>query len=93
MSIDPSNTCLHCKNTTYDLESQFCCNGCEFAYKLINKIGLGNYYNARKIDPNTRKIKPENHEKISIAEFVTLDKNSNNTILLAIDGSDLAHFL
>ncbi|MSP33956.1 MAG: heavy metal translocating P-type ATPase, partial [Rickettsiales bacterium] len=59
--------------------------GCEIAYQIINKIGLGNYYNLRKIDEKTRKIKPEITEKINVAEFVNVE-NGINSIFLAIDG-------
>lgn len=55
------------------------------AYKIINKIGLSSYYNLRKIDPQTRKLKPEITEKINIAEFVNVE-NGINSIFLAIDG-------
>ncbi len=55
------------------------------AYKIINKIGLTSYYKLRKIDPQTRKLKPEITEKINIAEFVNVE-NGVNSIFLAIDG-------
>ena len=81
----PTNLCIHCQNNTPTAEDKFCCKGCETAYQIINKIGLGNYYNLRKIDEKTRKIKPEITEKINVAEFVE-SKNGVNSIFLAIDG-------
>jgi len=81
----PTNLCIHCQNNTPTAEDKFCCKGCEIAYQIINKIGLGNYYNLRKIDEKTRKIKPEITEKINVAEFVE-SKNGVNSIFLAIDG-------
>lgn len=81
----PTNLCIHCQNNTPSAEDKFCCKGCEIAYQIINKIGLGNYYNLRKIDDKTRKIKPEITEKINVAEFVE-SKNGVNSIFLAIDG-------
>jgi len=81
-----TNLCLHCQSVIDDKTlTEFCCNGCDAAYKIINKIGLTSYYNLRKIDPQTRKIKPEITEKISIAEFVNVE-NGVNSIFLAIDG-------
>jgi Cu2+-exporting ATPase len=55
------------------------------AYQIINKIGLQDYYRLRKTDSQTRKIKPEISEKISIAEFVETH-DGINSLLLAIDG-------
>jgi len=81
--------CLHCQNqisnSNAKLSQQFCCSGCEFAYEIIHKIGLKDYYRLRKIDSQTRKIKPEINEKISIAEFVE-EREGLNSLLLAIDG-------
>lgn len=81
-----TNLCLHCQSNIDDKTlSEFCCKGCDMAYKIINKIGLTSYYNLRKIDPQTRKLKPEIAEKINIAEFVNVE-NGVNSIYLAIDG-------
>ena len=78
--------CKHCQNKiTDDLSEEFCCKGCKIAYEIINKIGLSSYYSLRKIDPQTRKLKPEEAEKINIAEFVNVE-NGVNSIFLAIDG-------
>ena len=80
------NLCLHCQSeVAASAINQFCCTGCEMAYKIINKIGLTSYYALRKIDPQTRKIKPELTEKINITEFVN-SENGINSIFLAIDG-------
>lgn len=76
-------SCIHCGNKTTE---EFCCQGCETAYKIINKMGLSNYYESRIIDEKTRKIKPENFEKIeNINDFIK-QENGENVIFLAIDG-------
>lgn len=82
--------CLHCQNQIpTNLSGDFCCAGCEMAYAIINKIGLGNYYKMRVVDLQTRKIKPEISEEINISEFVA-NENGINSIHLAIDGMHCA---
>lgn len=75
--------CLHCGNFTND---QFCCLGCETAYKIINEMGLSNYYESRIIDEKTRKIKPDNFEKIENIEDFIKEENGKFEIFLAVDG-------
>ena len=74
--------CLHCGNDTKKITEEFCCLGCLSAYKIINKLGFKDYYNLRKIDPEIRKIKPENEEKIDISEFAF--DNGNNVFSITI---------
>lgn len=62
--------CLHCGESVKKIEEDFCCLGCEAAYKIINKFGFENYYKLREIDPAVRKIKPEIEEEIDISEFI-----------------------
>jgi len=66
--------------------SDFCCFGCEAAFSIINKIGLGSYYSYRKLDPNVRKIKPDNQDQIDLHSFIKKCQDDKNEILLAIDG-------
>lgn len=89
--------CLHCQNeinqseikseinAANEYENNFCCNGCYLAYELINKYGLGNYYNIRTIDANEPKNKPNETEEIDLTDFVT-KKNDNYSINLLIQG-------
>lgn len=79
--------CRHCQAPSFN--SQFCCAGCELAYEIINKTGLGNYYNLRVNDEKTRKNKPEITQEINISEFVE-QENGINSIYLAIDGMHCA---
>ena len=41
------NACTHCGNETSEC-SKFCCKGCEFAYSVINNLGLDKFYEFRK---------------------------------------------
>ena len=78
--------CLHCGNDTKKITEEFCCLGCLSAYKIINKLGFKDYYNLRKIDPEIRKIKPENEEKIDISEFAFDNGNNVFSISLIVQG-------
>ncbi|HLD76777.1 MAG TPA: heavy metal translocating P-type ATPase metal-binding domain-containing protein [Rickettsiales bacterium] len=81
--------CIHCQSEILDkslIDKGFCCFGCKSAYNIINKIGLSNYYKFRQNNPEIRKIKPENDEKIDLTNFVTTDEKGNFQLFLAIDG-------
>lgn len=78
--------CLHCGNDTQNLQEEFCCLGCNSAYKIINKLGFKNYYNLRKIDPKERKLKPEEEDKIDLKEFISDEKNGSFSISLMVQG-------
>ena len=53
---EPYKTCIHC-GTPFSVkarrDSAFCCNGCEYVYRLIRKSGLEHYYDLRdkRIEP------------------------------------------
>ena len=79
-------SCLHCGSDTKKITEDFCCLGCDAAYKIINKFGFENYYKLRQIDPKERKIKPEIEEKINIDEFVIDQKNGSFAISLMVQG-------
>lgn len=59
MSKEPDKTCIHCGTPFSPVlrkDSQFCCNGCEYVYKLIKKSGLDHYYDLR--DPRINPVQP-----------------------------------
>lgn len=48
--LQTQTACMHCG--TYFLGSAlFCCVGCEFVFNLVQKEGLGRYYQLRDINP------------------------------------------
>ncbi len=57
--------CLHCGSPVpagSAADAEFCCRGCEGAYRLVRGLGLDSYYNRRCIDPAVRPLKPEDEE-------------------------------
>ncbi|OFW81222.1 MAG: hypothetical protein A2887_02885 [Alphaproteobacteria bacterium RIFCSPLOWO2_01_FULL_40_26] len=78
--------CFHCGEDTKDALSDFCCLGCDAAYKIIGKFGLENYYKLRQINENERKIKPEIAEISDISEFITHEKDGSFSIALMVQG-------
>ncbi|MBU6140844.1 MAG: cadmium-translocating P-type ATPase [Proteobacteria bacterium] len=82
-----SNKCLHCGEKTRE---EFCCLGCETAYKIINKLGLNNYYKLRAENFSVGKIKPELTEKLDISEFVLREKDGINSASLMVQGMHCA---
>ncbi len=78
--------CLHCGNDTLKIDEEFCCLGCDAAYKIINKFGFKNYYNLREINPTERKIKPDIVEKIDISEFANKEEDGFYSVSLMLQG-------
>jgi Cu2+-exporting ATPase len=70
----------------HPLDENFCCNGCESAYKIINSIGLGNYYKFRQINDETNKIKPEIDEILDLEEFSTQENDKSFSITMSVVG-------
>ena len=69
-----------------NLDINFCCSGCELAYKIVKKSGFENYYRLREIDEKERKIKPEFLSRIEISNFSTVTKNGDYEISLMLQG-------
>lgn len=82
--------CLHCGEDTKNVNEEFCCRGCDLAYRIINKVGLGNYYKFRQINHNEGKIKPEKVEEIDISQFVTNHSSNTNSVSLIVQGMHCA---
>jgi len=79
-------SCLHCGEDTKSVAEDFCCLGCSTAYVIIGKLGFGNYYKLREIDPTIRKIKPEIAEEIDISEFAFDQKDGSFSVSLMVQG-------
>ncbi|MCE3254848.1 MAG: ATPase [Rickettsiaceae bacterium] len=87
------NYCLHCglenKTQSHSEQDYFCCKGCEAAYKIINNLGLENYYKTRLLDRKARPLKPEENNQIDIVEFAN-QENDGWSIDLMVDGLQCA---
>ena len=83
---NPYRECLHCGEDTKDATEEFCCLGCDAAYKMINKIGFGSYYKLREIISSERKIKPEECDQIDIAEFASDEGENAYSVSLMVQG-------
>jgi Cu2+-exporting ATPase len=79
-------SCLHCGEDTKDLAQDFCCLGCDSAYKIIAAQGFENYYRLREIDPKIRKIKPESDSGFDVSPFVAEEKNQQFCVTLMVQG-------
>jgi Cu2+-exporting ATPase len=78
--------CKHCGLEVKETNQEFCCKGCELAYKIINKLGLSNYYQMRLISGEERNIKPDLKDFIDITEFVEEIPENTYQISLAVTG-------
>lgn len=69
-----NQNCLHCHEKLKPSQIDFCCLGCNAAYKLVNSLGFDKYYELREINQNTVNIKPEEKDDFSqiedISEFI-----------------------
>ena len=70
--------CRHCGQSNYLEDSNFCCNGCQEAFKIINELGFANYYKLRNQNEDNLKLKPENQYYQDIANFSTQKNNIDN---------------
>lgn len=76
--------CLHCKNILLENQVNFCCDGCEYGYNIINNNGLSNYYLNRISDFNIS-IKPESsQDDFIIEDYCKISHTDHKTINLAI---------
>ena len=78
--------CIHCQNQLSESQNEFCCNGCEAAYAIVNQAGFGNYYNLRQIISSQRKIKPEESELIDISQFIQKTESGSYQLSLMVQG-------
>jgi Cu2+-exporting ATPase len=78
--------CIHCGNDA-PLGHDFCCNGCEFAYSIINNLGLEKFYDLRKNLGifKINKIK-EHLAKCDFSSYVLVHENDEKELQLTIDG-------
>ena len=76
--------CLHCENILLENQVNFCCNGCEVGYNIIQNNGLSNYYLSRVTDSNIS-LKPlPVQEDFAIEDYSLISNNNYKTINLAI---------
>lgn len=78
------NHCLHCDLET-PVNEKFCCQGCAAAYKIINNLGLENYYKNRLFGANWKANKPEENNFIHIEEFVIKEENNSYSANLMVE--------
>ncbi len=78
--------CIHCKEEVKNKVDDFCCLGCEAAYKIINKLGFKNYYNLREVNPEVRKIKPEIIDEFDVTKFANSSPQNIHSVSLVVQG-------
>ena len=80
------NKCLHCEKELEYNQKDFCCNGCECAYKIIQENDCKNYYLSRTINPEELSLKPDLTNELDISELISIDPNGEFQIDLMIQG-------
>ncbi|MBF0491333.1 MAG: heavy metal translocating P-type ATPase [Deltaproteobacteria bacterium] len=83
LQAQTSHSCTHCGNPIFHrslekaskTEAFFCCAGCATVYQLLQKKGLGHYYEIKKQSPWIRSAlpaasNPENFSYLDNAEFL-----------------------
>lgn len=77
--------CAHC-GATAPAGSPFCCTGCEAAYALVNRLGLGSYYGRRALDPDRPPPRPDPLAVIDPTAFAETAGEDRWTLDLAVHG-------
>lgn len=84
--------CKHCQQPIPDdnlLNNDFCCYGCQSAYKIINDLNLNNYYNTRKLDINLDAIRPDEYIQPLIIDDNMITMISDNEYNLSFSIENL----
>ena len=77
--------CLHCGLPLRSADEGFCCAGCAGAYRLIEELGLGRYYDGRQLDRTARPLRPEAEEP-DIGGYIATEKDGSKSLRLILDG-------
>ena len=80
------NKCLHCEKNLEIHQKDFCCNGCECAYQIIQENHCESYYISRKINIEEVSLKPDLEDELDILEFVSTHPNNEFQIDLMVRG-------
>ena len=81
-----NNNCLHCEKNLEADQKDFCCNGCQSAYQIIQENNCENYYISRIISPNEFSLKPDLENELDILEFISITQNNEFQVDLMIQG-------
>ena len=81
-----NNNCLHCEKNLEADQKDFCCNGCQSAYQIIQENNCENYYISRIISPKEFSLKPDLENELDILEFISITQNNECQVDLMIQG-------
>ncbi len=84
-SDEPRTGCVHCGLPVL-AGRRFCCAGCAAAYATIQKLGLGQYYKQRLLDPDARPPRPDSAERWDLERYIVTDQSSLHQLDCAVDG-------
>ncbi|CAA7611489.1 Nitrogen fixation protein FixI [Candidatus Terasakiella magnetica] len=83
------SVCRHCGGAIPEsLAGEFCCRGCEGAFRLLQGLGLEQYYLRRSVDPKARPLRPD-EDALQIHDFsahVTVDDTGEASLHLMVEG-------
>ncbi len=79
--------CAHCgEQMAPAAASPFCCSGCAAAYRLVGELGLGRYYERRRLEAGTRLPRPPDEADADLAAYATVAADGTSSLQLLIDG-------
>ncbi len=81
-----NNNCLHCEKNLEADQKDFCCNGCQSAYQIIQENNCENYYISRIISPKEFSLKPDLENELDILEFISITQNNECQVDLMVQG-------
>ena len=86
--------CLHCGLPVPSNSSggkEFCCNGCQAAFGMVQGLGLEKYYDQRCIDPDVRPMRPDEGETLfDFASYIKTEDDGSASLHLMIEGMQCA---
>ncbi len=86
--------CLHCE-LEVPADSRggdaFCCPGCQAAYAVIGELGLGRYYQRRRLDPAAAPLRPdEDGPPADYATHIKREEDGVHVLHLMVEGLQCA---
>jgi P-type Cu2+ transporter len=80
------HACDHCGEPLAAATGRFCCTGCAAAYGLVEELGLGRYYDTRRLDPTARLPRPPAEPDTDWAATAVTAPDGTATLHLMVDG-------
>ena len=78
--------CRHCGEVVPAGAGEFCCNGCAGAYQLVHHLGLGRWYEARRLQAGVRAPRPDAEGALDPTAYIRHASADRDELHLMVEG-------